>query len=249
MPLRGVAPYVESMETTTHLATPSELPLRDKLLTAAFVAGPALLCLSAGSYALGLGILPPGNESWVEGIFGSYALALFVPVYLELSRRLSATHPRFGALTTVTGLFGATTGFALEFLRVVEYALRTNGAGDAVFAQTYAEPGGAFLSVALLGPLFPVTSILLGAGFLRARTLPSWVAASLVAAGIGFPLAQVVGWEWGLRVTYPLATVLWLVALSYVGLRSSEPASERRNAPGATPVHLRNARWNVLASE
>lgn len=217
---------------------------RKNLLTVAFVAGPALLCLSAGSYALGLGLLPPGNESWVEGIFGSYALALFVPIYLELSRRLGVTHPRFAAVTTVTGLLGATAGFALELLRVAEHTFRMHGAGDAVFASAYADPGAAFLSVALLGPLFPLTSILLGVGFLRARTLPRWVAACLVGAGVGFPLAQVVGWEWGLRVTYPLATVLWFAALAYVGL-----ASERRNAPGASPVHRRNARWNVLASE
>lgn len=70
-----------------------------------------------------------------------------------------------------------------------------------------------------MGPLFPLTSILLGAGFWRAKTFPAWVAAALVAAGIGFPLAQVLELEWALKVTYPAACMLWFVALSHIGLR------------------------------
>lgn len=227
--------------------SPDARPSQRPLLVAAFLAGPALLCASAGSFALGLGVLPPGDTSWIEGIFGSYALALFVPIYLELARRLGESHRVLGIVTSVTGLLGATAGFSLEHLRVTEHALRSHGAGSALFASMYGDPGWEFLSVALLGPLFPLTSVLLGIGFFRARTLPRWVAACLVGAGIGFPLAQVVGWEWGLRITYPLATVLWLVSMSFVGLRYVR--DERRNAPAEAPVQRRNARWNVLASE
>lgn len=225
-------------------STPSH---RSKLLAAAFIAGPALLCASTTSYALGVGLIPPGASSWVEGIFGSLGLACFVPIYLELSRRLGLTHPRLGAVTSVTGLFGASVGVALEFLRVAEHAFRNNGAPDAVFAQTYANPGWEFLSVALLGPLFPLTSILLGAGFLASGTLPRWVAALLVAAGVGFPLAQVGGFSFALSYTYPAAGVAWLAALSFVGWRYV--AGARLNTPGDEPVQRRNARWNVLASE
>ncbi|MBE7480283.1 MAG: hypothetical protein HS104_09915 [Polyangiaceae bacterium] len=220
------------------------------LLGAAFVAGPALLCASTTSFALGIGLIPPGVSSWVEGIFGSLGIACFVPIYLELSRRVGRSHPRLGALTSVTGLFGATVGVALEFLRVAEHAFRSNGAADGVFAATYSNPGWEFLSVALLGPLFPLTSILLGVGAFAGRTMPRGVAACLVAAGVGFPLAQVAGLELALRFTYPAAGVLWLIALAPLGVAYfREAASERRNAPGATPVQRRNARWNVLASE
>jgi len=195
------------------VATPN--PLR-ALLPACFIAGPLLMTTSAMTFVLGIGLIPPGITSWVEGIIGSYGIVLFVPIYLELSRRLALTHRRWGMLTAVTGLFGATAGFSMEFMRVVEYALRAHGAGDAIWQSVYANPGWVFLSIALLGPLFPITSVLIGLGFWRAGTLPRWVAASLIAAGIGFPLAQVVGLDWALAVTYPGACVLWLISLSWV---------------------------------
>ncbi len=201
------------------------------LLSVAFVAAPVLLCLSAGSFALGVGLIPPGVTSWVEGIFGAWALIFFVPVYLELSHRLSETHARLGLVTTFTGLFGAVVGCALELERVQEFALRGYGAADSAFAAYYANPGWEVLTVALLGPLFPLTSILLGAGFLRARTIPRWTAVALILAGIGFPLAQVVGWEWGLKITYPLATLFWLAALLRIGRdyhRAAAPSAALR---------------------
>jgi hypothetical protein len=55
----------------------------------------------------------------------------------------------------------------------------------------------------------------------RARTLPRWVAGCPVAAGVGFPLAQVGGFDWALHVTYPGACLLWCAALGWMGVRGS----------------------------
>lgn len=182
-------------------------------LSVAFFAGPILLALSMIAFTLGVGMLPSMKASWVEGMLGSFALIFFVPIYLELARQLAATHRRTGITAMFTGLFGTVVGFGMEFLRVLEYSLRQRGAGDAVWTAFAVDPGAELLVVALFGPLFPVTSIILGIGFLRAKTLPIWIAMSLVMAGIGFPLAQVVEWEWGFRLTYPAACLLWAVAL------------------------------------
>ncbi|MCO6486776.1 MAG: hypothetical protein J5I98_00095 [Phaeodactylibacter sp.] len=188
------------------------------LLKVAYITGPFLLLLSALSFSLGIGLIPPGITSYVEGIFGSYALLLFVPIYLSLAARLSRTHRTLGTIATITGLMGSVTGFSLELFRVIEYSLRTHGAGDAVWQSFYAQPNPEYLAVALMGPLFPLTSILLGAGFWHAKTFPAWVSAALIAAGIGFPLAQVLELEWALKATYPGACMLWLAALSYIGV-------------------------------
>lgn len=185
-------------------------------LAFAFIAGPLLLLFSVAAFTLGIGLIPPGITSWVEGIFGAYALAFFVPIYLELARRLSATHPVLGMITSFTGLLGATTGFAIELGRPLEHVLRQHGVGDAVWQAFYAAPGWEYLSVALLGPLFPLTSILLGIGFLRGRTFPTWVSVCLILAGLFFPLAQVLGWRVALNFLYPLAALLWLVALWHI---------------------------------
>lgn len=188
------------------------------LLKVSFFAGPVLLFFSAMSFVLGVGLIPPGITSYVEGIFGSFALIFFVPIYLELSRQLGATHKKLGIITAFTGLCGAVVGVSHELFRVIEWTLRARGAGDEVWAAFYADPGIEYLSVGLLGPLFPVTSIILGIGFLKAGTMQKWIAYFLILAGIGFPLAQVAGWEIGLKITYPLATVLWLVSLIYIGI-------------------------------
>lgn len=214
--------------------------IRQRLLACAFIAGPALLLSSALSFALGIGLIPPGITSWVEGILGSYALALFVPIYLALALRLCVTHPRLGVTTCITGLLGATCGFSMEFARVTERALRLHGADGALFDKLYSAPGWEYLSVALLGPLFPITSVLLGIGFYQARTLPRWVAVCLMVAGIGFPLAQVGGFDWALRVTYPLACALWLVSLGYVGW-----VVELGAARAASDVPQSVTRWGV----
>ncbi|MCC7503719.1 MAG: hypothetical protein IT259_00400 [Saprospiraceae bacterium] len=208
---------------------------QQKLLRIAFVLGPFLLVLSALSFVLGIGLIPPGITSFVEGIFGSFALILFVPVYLQLSAMLSRTHKILGSVTSVTGLAGAVVGFSMEFMRVIEYSLRQYGAGDGVWASFYGQPNAEFLLIALMGPLFPITSVLLGIGFWQAKSLPRWIAACLLAAGIGFPLAQVLELEWAPKVTYPMACILWLLSLSVVGLRF---LSDKQPAAASAPATI-----------
>lgn len=184
-----------------------------------FLTGPILLFLSAMTFSFGIGLLPNGQTSYVEGIFGSFALIFFVPIYLELSNQLSATHRKLGLVTAFTGLCGAVVGVSHELFRVIEWTLRNYGATEEVWTKFYANPGLEYLLVALLGPLFPITSIILGVGFLRAKTLPTWISVLLILAGIGFPLAQVLEWEVGLKVTYPLATLFWMISLVTTGLK------------------------------
>lgn len=182
-----------------------------------FFAGPILLFISAMTFSFGIGLLPNAQTSYIEGIFGSFALIFFVPIYLELANQLSVTHKKLGLIAAFTGLCGAIVGVSHELFRVIEWTLRNYGATEEVWTKFYANPGLEYLLVALLGPLFPITSITLGAGFLKARTLPAWISVLLILAGIGFPLAQVLEWEVGLKITYPLATLFWMVALISVG--------------------------------
>ena len=107
----------------------------------------------------------------------------------------------------------------MELLRVIEYSLRLHGAGDAIWANWYANMGMEYIGVAIFGPLFPITSILLGIGFWLSKRFPGWICACMASAGIGFPLAQVIGFDWALKITYPLACMLWVVALWGIALR------------------------------
>lgn len=212
------------MPQSTHplmTVSPSVHATLCRLLRGAYVAGPALMLAGALAFVAGIGINPRRDTSWVEGILCAYGIALFVPIYLDLSARLMHSAPRLGRVTLFTGLFGATAGFGHEMARPFEFALRTHGMSEGTWNAFLAAPGPEFLSVALLGPLFPLTSILLGVGFWRARTFPRWIPAALTGAGIGFPLAQALGLDWALAITYPGACVLWFAAFTGVALRDA----------------------------
>lgn len=191
------------------------------LLRTSFVLGPTLLLISALSFALGIGLIPPGKTSYIEGMFGAYALIFFVPIYLYLGYRLREAGSKLGTVGMVTGLMGAVVGCSLELMRTIEHGLRQVGVGDAVWNSYYATPNTEFLAVAYLGPLFPITSLILGYGIFRTRLYPRWVAASMMIAGIFFPLAQVLELDWALMITYPAACVLWFVVYTYLGTRKA----------------------------
>lgn len=192
---------------------------RQQLMKAAYIGGPTLLAASALSFSLGITIIPPGKTGYVEGVLGCFALMLFVPIYLNLSATLMERKKVLGIITMITGLAGAVTGYGMELLRVTEYSMRLHGAGDDIWNNWYATMGMEYIGVAILGPLFPITSLILGFGFIITKQYPGWIAWLLVAAGIGFPLAQALEIEWALKVTYPLACICWLVALTTIATR------------------------------
>jgi hypothetical protein len=195
------------------------LKLNASLLRLIFILGPSLLVMSSLSFVLGIGLIPPGISSYVEGIFGSYALVLFAPIYLFMGNWLWNVRKTLGATALVTGLLGSVVGFGMEFMRVVEFGLRESGATDQLFSAFYQQPAGEFLIVALCGPLFPLTSIILGAGFLGKNQIPTWASVALIAAGIFFPLAQVLVLDWALKITYPLATIIWLIVFGWIAVK------------------------------
>jgi hypothetical protein len=208
-----------------------EAPIRRKLLMLAYWTGPLLLLASAITFRLGIGLIPPGKTSYVEGLLGCYGIMCLVPVYLHLSGRLSLQSPTLGAITSITGLCGSVAGVAMEYTRVLEFTLRRHGASDTVWSAFYLDPGGEMLMFALLGPLFPLTSLLLGIGFLRSRLLPRWVCVALILSGIFFPIGQVLELEIGLKVFYPLACLLWAVALPYTGSILLSGLTKQRQEP------------------
>lgn len=190
-----------------------QISTTQQLLKAAYIAAPVLLAASSLTFVLGITIIPPGKTGYAEGVLGAFALMLFVPVYLDLGKKLSEQKKVIGNIALVCGLLGSVTGYGIEMLRVIEYSLRIHGSEDALWSNWYENMGLEYVGLAMFGPLFPVTSILLGYGFFMTRQIPRWTSLSLIAAGIGFPLAQVLELEWALKITYPASTILWTVSL------------------------------------
>ena len=80
------------------------------------------------------------------------------------------------------------------------------------------------LILTLPGLCFPLSMIALGITLWRTRTVPAWAGIVLALAGVAFPLGRVPA----IYVLYPVADVLFIVSMGWIGLRSylSPGASE-----------------------
>jgi len=193
--------------------------LQQKALGLAFILGPALFLAAAIIFVLGINVTPDGVGSVTEGVIGFYGAILFIVVYLELARLLGQKSPYFGIVCAVTGLLGAACGVSAMDDRVTRGILVAAGVDGALYQTIQSTETGALLAVGLVCLFFPLTSILLGSGFLRTKTVPGWAAIALILAGICFAGGQVTETQFGLTVLYPLSGILWLAALAPVGLR------------------------------
>ncbi|HEX6191652.1 MAG TPA: hypothetical protein VFZ42_04775 [Chitinophagaceae bacterium] len=189
------------------------------LLRTACIAGPLLMLIGSLVFVLGIGVSPNNKSSYLEGIFGCYGIVLFIAVYWELSRRLAESNRVLAAITYITGLLGPAAGFTHMYGRIVEHELRLHGVSEQVWQSFYAHPGSELLSVALLGTLFPLTSIILGIGLLVAKKIPALMAGGLILAGILFPAAMISESDTLLHSAYPAACLIWLIVFSTYAIK------------------------------
>lgn len=193
--------------------------LQQKALGLAFILGPALFIAAAITFVLGINVTPDGVGSVTEGVIGYYGAILFIVVYLELARLLGQKAPYFGIFCAVTGLLGAACGVMAMGDRIQRGVLVTAGVDGTLYQTIQNTATPAMLATGLICLLFPLTSILLGSGFLRTKTIPGWAGITLILAGICFAGGQVTETQFGLTVLYPLSGILWLAALAPIGWR------------------------------
>jgi hypothetical protein len=192
---------------------------RNQLMRFAFIAGPLLMLIASLvriTSIHGSELLKP---DYMEGIIGCYGIVLFIPIYWELSRVLSAEKRKLAIATYITGLLGAATGYVHMYNRIYEYELRLHGASDAVWRSFGANPGAEILSVGTLGILFPLTSVLLGIGFMNGKIIKRWMAIGLILPGILFPAAMITESPELMRTTYPAACLCWMIVLGTYAIK------------------------------
>jgi len=57
--------------------------LQQKALGLAFILAPLLMAIGTAAFALGIGMTPSGNNSWVSGIFWSYGFLIMIPMVIK----------------------------------------------------------------------------------------------------------------------------------------------------------------------
>ncbi len=193
--------------------------LQQKALGLALILGPALFIAAAITFVLGINVTPDGVGSVTEGIIGYYGAILFIVVYLELARLLGQKAPYFGIFCALTGLLGAACGVMAMSDRIQRGILVAAGVEGELYQTIQSTETPALLAIGLVCLFFPLTSIFLGGGFLRTKTIPTWGAIALILAGVCFAGAQMTETTFGLNVLYPLSGIFWLVTLAPIGLR------------------------------
>jgi hypothetical protein len=190
-----------------------------KATGAAFILGPLLLTIAAAVYLLGIERSPDGTSSWVEGIFMALAWPFFVPIYLDLARRLGERAPCSAIFCAITGLCIA---FALgpAIARLLQVDIIRAGLNESIWKVGMQHAGWIPLTIGMALGLF--TSTFLGIGFLWKGGLPRWAAALLAAAPLLLVIGQggddTIAW-WQVNIFYPLACIAWLAALAPLGWR------------------------------
>lgn len=199
-----------------------------KLLGLAFIIGPVLYALGALTVTFGIGV-PDAPFDWMstpEAVIGLYGIILFIPIYLELARVVAQKQFVFGIILTVTGLLGASIGVMAMGYRVIISDLLAAGFDATLIEPIFWNDGAVSLATTLPGILFPLTSLLLGIGLLKAEGVSTLSAILMMVAAMFFLLAQ--AGEVAVSVTYPIAAISWSVALVPLGfsyLRSPREVS------------------------
>lgn len=150
-------------------------------------------------------------ESVPQGVLQLFSFGMFFLVFAGLARMLAPAMPRTAILLLVTGTLGAQAGTAFGVVVIARAKGLELQAGDA-------------LEIAFDGPglLFPLTAIGFGICLALTKTVPTWSAVALAAAGFAFPVSRI-----GTIAEVALvADLLFVVALA--GVAASLVRSEVR---------------------
>jgi hypothetical protein len=193
--------------------------LQQKALGLAFILAPSLMIIGAAALVLGIGLTPFGTDSWVDGIFQALAFALMIPVSFELARLLGQRAPVLAIVCAAAAL-----GWGMSIVAAAAKGLQMDiiqaGLNESIWNVMGSTP--ATVPV-LIGSMIGILSALgLGVGLLwkggvsRTSAILFTLATVLFFVGIGGG-AEIARWQ--THVAYPLAALLWLIALAPIGLR------------------------------
>lgn len=195
--------------------------LKTKANIYAHFLGPILFLIAIGMYVFGIGLNSDGFSSYVEGVFGVYAMMFFVLIHLSSAKLIGQEKPIFGIFLYLFGLMGACGGVFATGYRVVIGSLDKSGLPAETMARymTERETHWEMLFMAPATLALPLVTILMGIGIMKLKSNPvkRYVGPVLILGGIAFLLAQGTETYWGLHYFYPLAGLCWLLAYGSMG--------------------------------
>jgi len=193
----------------------------DRLVPALAIAGPALALVGALFVTFQAQMLP-GDLDWIsepESLFVYLGAMVFPATWIVIGRCIAWSAPRTGIVVTVLGALGAFTAVSAATWRHMSIDLVDRGADATIVYEAWENPSlfSALATVATL-PAFFLTPIIAAIAILKTKVAPVWAGIALLCFAPMFMAAQ--GAYAAIRVTYPLAWALMLVAI--VGVMRAE---------------------------
>lgn len=182
--------------------------LQDTVFGVCMILAPILLLLGSLAFNL-VGDLLGG------GIL-VYASFVMIPAVLGLTGLLWERVPRLAVALRLLAIFGCVGGACFGAVEAFVGAVAQTGASEATVADLVALYNSGLLFLDPLGLSFPLSMIVLGIVLWRTGAVPAWAGIVLVLAGVMFPVGRVPG----IYVLYPVADVLFIVSMGWIGLRS-----------------------------
>lgn len=184
--------------------------------------GPILYLIAIAMYLFGVGLNSDGFSSYVEGVFGVYAMMFFVLIHLTSAKLIGEEKPIFGMFLYLFGLMAACGGVFATGYRVVIGSLDKSGMPAETMARymTERETHWEMLAMAPATIAVPLVTILIGVGLmmLKSTIIKRHVGPILIVGGIAFLIAQGSETYWGLHYFYPLSGICWLIAYGSMGV-------------------------------
>lgn len=184
--------------------------------------GPFLYLIAIAVYLLGIGRNSDGFSSYVEGVFGVYAMMFFVMIHISTASVIGIEKPKFGLFLYLFGIMAACGGVFATGYRVVIGSLDKSGLPAEIMAKYMSERETHWEMIAMAPATIavPIVTLLFGIGILRLKSNPfkGYVGFTLIISGISFLVAQGSETEWALTYLYPLSGLCWMLAYGSMGL-------------------------------
>lgn len=184
--------------------------------------GPFLYLIAIVMFLLGIGRNSDGFSSYIEGIFGVYAMMFFVMIHISTARVIGIEKPKYGIFLYLVGIVAACGGVFATGYRVVIGSLDKSGLPLETMAKFMAERETHWEMIVMAPATIavPLVTVLFGIGIMRLKSNPfkAFVGPTLVIGGIAFLIAQGTETEWALTYLYPLSGICWMMTYGSMGL-------------------------------
>ncbi|MEM9777467.1 MAG: hypothetical protein AAF902_23015 [Chloroflexota bacterium] len=190
--------------------------IQQKLLGLVFILAPLLMVIGTAAFAMGIGVSPSGQSSWVMSVFNSWGYLLMIPVVLTLARILGQRAPFLGLICVILGI-----GWGMSVVPGTAGSLQTGVDVSDFSGNIHTIMDASQGIMYFLFPSFLSVNgfILLGIGLLWKGGIPRWAAGLLIVGTVLFMVGVSLDAETEVWQASLPGYISYLIALAPLGFQ------------------------------